>query len=243
MSQISRPIEQLDIVPGAGEGTDGFPLYQMNVVVTNPPGCAHVVVIGPPTHDWIAAYKSLRDKLAQEFAHDHGTTTYSDDDISIDQLPQHAMSDAELKALDEECPSSFLSPHHCPVSPLPELSLPPKQVAPIAKMTHKRPAPEADGKELDSKRTMSADGLAVERGPNSTRDMTKDRSGGIRRHSARRKRNISAIDKSHERSKSASTRSAIPTGTIHVGGKRRSNYGTTYPCREVISLDTDEDED
>ncbi|KAK3063604.1 hypothetical protein LTS18_014217 [Coniosporium uncinatum] len=129
------------------------------------------------------------------------------------------MSDAELKALDEECPSSFLSPHHCPVSPLPELSLPPKQVAPIAKMTHKRPAPEADGKELDSKRTMSADGLAVERGPNSTRDMTKDRSGGIRRHSARRKRNISAIDKSHERSKSASTRSAIPTGTIHVGGK------------------------
>ncbi|KAK3060116.1 hypothetical protein LTS18_009335 [Coniosporium uncinatum] len=129
------------------------------------------------------------------------------------------MSDAELMALDEECPSTSLSPHQRPVSPLPELSLPPKQVAPIAKMTNKRPAPEADGEELDSKRTTSAAGLAPERGPNSMRDITKDRSGGIRPHSARRKRNISAIDKSHEQPKSASTRSAIPTGTIHVGGK------------------------
>jgi len=240
MSQISRPIEQLDIVSGAGEGTDGSPLYQMNVVVTNPPGCANVVVTGPPTHGWIAAYKSLRDKLVQEFAHDHGTITYSDDDISIDQLPQYAMSDEELRTLDEECPSPFLSPQHRPVSPLPELSLPLKQVAPVARMTNKRPALAADRSESDLKRSMFPAGLTAERGPNGTGRVAKDRSGGNRRHSTRRKRIVSAIHNSHEQPKAASTNGAIPTGTIHVGGKRRSKCGTPNPCREVISFDTDE---
>jgi len=242
MSQISRPLEQLDIIPGAADWIDGSQLYQMNVVVTNPPGCVNVVVIGPPTCGWVAAYRSLRDKLAQEFAHDHGTITYSDDDVPVEELPQHAMSDAEVKSFNEGRPSPCLTPQHRPTSSQASLTLHLEQVAPVAEMTIKPSAPTADQIASEPKPMTLMNDLVTERRPYGAAEATKDGIAGNRRDSAKRKRIDVVGGSSHKQRKATSTNSIAPNDTIHVGGRSKRKHGIRNPGREVISLVTDEDE-